>query len=262
MIYTLGVDIGSSSCKAVAMADGRDIVAAVAVQSGTGTSGPSRVMEQLYSASGLTQDDFAASVVTGYGRYSMEIPAKAISEISCHAKGVHFLFPSARTILDIGGQDCKAIVIDDDGIVQEFYMNDKCAAGTGRFIDNMARVLEIDVKEMGNYDETSKNKVAVSSTCTVFAESEVISLLSKKVNKEDIIAGIHDSVISRAMGLVNRTAKKPDYVLTGGVALNKGVRRAFEEAMGCRILVAEKPQLTGALGAALFAYKDAVKNKK
>ena len=145
MKYTLGIDIGSSACKAVVLGDGKEIVAQAAVQAGTGTSGPERVLEKIYTVSGLHQQDFIRTVVTGYGRYSLEIAHKAISEISCHAKGIHFLFPEARTILDIGGQDCKAISIDENGTVLNFFMNDKCAAGTGRFIDNMARVLELQV---------------------------------------------------------------------------------------------------------------------
>lgn len=255
MSITLGVDIGSSACKAVALRDGTEIVAQSLIQVGTGTSGPERVLRDIYAKTGLQQSDFAYTVVTGYGRYSLDIADKAISEISCHSKGVHFLFPTARTILDIGGQDCKAISIDENGAVQCFFMNDKCAAGTGRFIDNMARVLELSVEQMGEYDALSTEKVVVSSTCTVFAESEVISLLSKKKKKEDIIYGIHDSVISRAAGLLNRTHKQPDFVLTGGVAKNAGIRRALEQELKQPVLVAQEPQMTGALGAALYAWK-------
>lgn len=255
MKYTLGIDIGSSACKAAVLGDGKEIVAQAVVQAGTGTSGPERVLEKIYAVSGLHQRDFIRTVVTGYGRYSLEIADKAISEISCHAKGIHLLFPEARTILDIGGQDCKAISIDENGTVLNFFMNDKCAAGTGRFIDNMARVLELQVEEMGDYDALSTEHVVVSSTCTVFAESEVISLLSQKKKKEDIIYGIHNSVISRGMGLLNRTRMQPAFVLTGGVAKNAGVRRALREELRQPILVADEPQMTGALGAALLAWK-------
>ena len=255
MVYTLGIDIGSSACKAVVLRDGTEIAAQAVIQTGTGTSGPERVLEEIYRISGLQQKDFAFTVVTGYGRYSMDIADKAVSEISCHARGVHFLFPAARTILDIGGQDCKAISIDARGAVQCFFMNEKCAAGTGRFIDNMARVLELDVAQMGEYDALRGEKIVVSSTCAVFAESEVISLLSKKVRKEDVIGGIHDSVVSRAMGLFNRTKMEPEFVLTGGVAKNAGVRRALQQELQSPVLVSGEPQLTGALGAALYAWK-------
>ena len=150
----------------------------------------------------------------------------------------------------------KAIAIDDNGAVQNFYMNDKCAAGTGRFIEVMAHILEIDVSEMSAYDALSQHPVAVSSTCTVFAESEVISLLSQQNRKEDIIRGVHNSVISRSMGLLYRTGMQEDFAITGGVAKNEGVVNALKRELGKPVYVAEKPQLTGAIGAALFAWQE------
>ncbi|QAT49967.1 2-hydroxyglutaryl-CoA dehydratase [Caproiciproducens sp. NJN-50] len=255
MQLTMGVDIGSASSKAVILRDGRDLVAQAAVQSGTGTSGPDRVMEEIMCVSNKKQEDIAYTVVTGYGRFSLDAADKQISEISCHAKGVHFFLPDVRTILDIGGQDVKAISIDENGAVQNFYMNDKCAAGTGRFIEVMSRILEIDITEMGNYDKLSQNPVTVSSTCTVFAESEVISLLSQKKAKEDIIRGVHESVVNRAAGLLYRTRMEEDFALTGGVAQNSGVARALERELKRKIYIADHPQMTGAVGAALFAWE-------
>ena len=255
-MYTMGIDIGSASSKAVILKDGRDIICDAVIQAGTGTSGPDRVMEEIYSKSGISPDDIKRTVATGYGRFSVETADRQVSEITCHAKGISFLIPGAHTILDIGGQDVKAIAIDDKGSVRNFYMNDKCAAGTGRFIEVMSRILEVDISEMGDWDEKSKENVVVSSTCTVFAESEVISLLSQKKNKEDIIRGVHNSVVSRASGLLYRTALEDKVVFTGGVAKNEGVYRSLVRELKRPVYRAEEPQITGAVGAACIAWND------
>lgn len=259
MIYVLGIDVGSASSKAVIMDEDAKIVKSAVIQSGTGTSGPSRVLTAIFEGTALTQSDMAKTVATGYGRYVFEGADRQVSEISCHAKGVHYIFPNARTILDIGGQDVKAIAIDEKGSVQDFYMNDKCAAGTGRFIEVMARILEIPLEDMAKWDEKSEHPVSVSSTCTVFAESEVISLLSQNKAKEDIIRGVHESVISRSIGLLMRTPMAEDFVMTGGSAKNRGVVEALKREIKKPVYVAENPQITGAIGAALYALKDAKK---
>ncbi len=259
-MYVLGVDVGSTSSKAVLMKDG-EIAEYAVVQAGTGTSGPDRVLAEIFAKSGITREQVGRIVGTGYGRYSLDLADRQVSEISCHAKGVHHLLPSARTILDIGGQDVKAISIDEQGHVLNFYMNDKCAAGTGRFIEVMARILEVGIEEMAELDKESQNPVTVSSTCTVFAESEVISLLSQRKAKVDIIRGIHNSVVSRSMGLLMRTPMEEDFVLTGGVAQNGGVLRALENALNKKVYMTQTPQITGAVGAALFAWEDLTKRK-
>ena len=257
-MYVLGIDVGSASSKAVVFKDGA-FYAGTVVQAGTGTSGPDRVLKDILASTGLTMNDIKRTIATGYGRFSLDFADKQISEISCHAKGVHYVFPKARTILDIGGQDVKAIAIDNKGTVQNFYMNDKCAAGTGRFIEVMAHILELDINDMGDWDAKSQNPASVSSTCTVFAESEVISLLSQKKKKEDIIRGVHNSVVSRAMGLLMRTSMQEDFVMTGGVAYNSGVVRALEREIGHPVYVSDKSQLMGAIGAALYAWNDCIK---
>ena len=200
-MYVLGLDVGSASSKVVILDDDKNIVSSSVVQVGTGSSGPSRALNEALGKVNLTLDDMKKIVATGYGRYSFERADKQISEISCHAKGIYHLVPTARTIIDIGGQDAKAIRLDDNGMVSQFFMNDKCAAGTGRFLDVMARVLEINITDMADYDSRATEVVNVSSTCTVFAESEVISHLSNNIPKENIIAGIHASVASKACGL-------------------------------------------------------------
>lgn len=203
-MYTMGVDVGSASSKVVILEDGIRVVTEKVVQLGTGSSGPQRVLEEALEASGLRMEDMARVVATGYGRFSFEGADRQVSEISCHAKGIYHLVPSARTIIDIGGQDAKAIKLDERGGVVQFFMNDKCAAGTGRFIDVMARVLEVTTGEMQEYDAKATEPAPISSTCTVFAESEVISQLSQGTSKENIIAGVHASVAVKACGLAHR----------------------------------------------------------
>lgn len=261
MYYTLGVDIGSASSKAVILNGDREVIASAVIQAGTGTSGPGRVMAEIFSTSGLRRGDIDWVVATGYGRYQNELANSQVSEITCHAKGVHYLFPSARTILDIGGQDAKAISINENGRVLRFFMNEKCAAGTGRFLEVMSRILEIPLSDMGQYDELAQDEVQVSSTCTVFAESEVISLLSRGEQRNDIVRGVHNSVVSRAAGLLYRTAMEPDFVLTGGVAQNAGVVRALERELKRSVLVSDQAQLTGAIGAALLALEQVMKQE-
>lgn len=259
-MYTLGIDVGSASSKAVILKDGKDIVAAEVVQIGTGSTGPQRALEKVFETSGLKKEDISYTVATGYGRFAFKDADKQVSEISCHAKGIYFLVPTARTIIDIGGQDAKAIRLDSNGGIKQFFMNDKCAAGTGRFLEVMARVLETTLDKMAELDEQATDTAPISSTCTVFAESEVISQLSNGESRNNIIKGVHLSVASRACGLAYRGGLEKDVVMTGGVAQNAGVVRAVAGVLKTDVIVAPNPQTTGALGAALFAYEAAQKN--
>lgn len=261
-MYTMGIDVGSASSKAVILRDGKEVVAGLAVQAGTGSSGPGRVLEEITAVSGLDLKDMDFILATGYGRTALPMANKQMSEITCHAKGVFFQDPSVRTIIDIGGQDVKAIALDDRGGIRQFYMNDKCAAGTGRFLEVMARVLEVPLEEMAEYHFRSKNPAQVSSTCTVFAESEVISLLSRGTAKEDIIAGVHFSVAAKARALAQRVGVRREVVLCGGAAKNGGVADAIEKELGAPLVVAQNPQLTGALGAALLAYEEMMRKER
>ena len=258
-MYTIGIDIGSTACKAVALKDGKEITGSSIIQTGTGTSGPARVYEDVFRAASLAPEDISRIVVTGYGRLTFDKADNQISELSCHAKGVHFLLPNARTIIDIGGQDAKALKLSPAGTLTGFVMNDKCAAGTGRFLDVMAKILEVDVGELAELSSKSTERISISNVCTVFAESEVISQLAAGKKREDIAAGIHMSVANRVAGLARRVGFEPDVVLTGGVAQNLGVIRAMSEILEMKIIPAPMPQLTGALGAALFAYYEAIK---
>ena len=236
------------------MGEAGEILAAQVVNLGTGTKGVHQALEAAYAQAGVGPEEVRYAVVTGYGRMTYQGADKQITEISCHAKGVRHLSPEARTIVDVGGQDTKVIRLNDQGGVENFVMNDKCAAGTGRFLDVMARVLEVKVEELGALGAQSTKNLAISSTCTVFAESEVISQLAQGSDKRDIINGIHHSVASRVAGLAHRVGAKELVVMTGGVAQNTGVVKALEEELGRTIHTSPLTQYNGALGAALFAY--------
>ncbi|MEG1932288.1 MAG: (R)-2-hydroxyglutaryl-CoA dehydratase activase HgdC, partial [Pygmaiobacter sp.] len=203
-IYTLGIDVGSTASKCVILENGKDIIAKSLIDVGAGTSGPQRAIDEVLESCGKTKEDMNYILATGYGRNSLlDLADKQMSELSCHARGAYFLFPEVHTVIDIGGQDVKVLHIDQ-GVMVNFQMNDKCAAGTGRFLDVMARVLEVKVSELAGLGAQSTKRVAISSTCTVFAESEVISQLAQATDKCDIINGIHHSVASRVVGLARR----------------------------------------------------------
>ena len=228
-IYTLGIDIGSTASKCIMLADGKEIVAKSLISVGAGTSGPQRAISEVLEQAGKTKEEMAFVLATGYGRNSLEgIADTQMSELSCHAKGATFLFPQVHTVIDIGGQDVKILQVEN-GVMTNFVMNDKCAAGTGRFLDVMARVLEVKVEDLGTLGAQSTKTVEISSTCTVFAESEVISQLSMGTDKRDIINGIHHSVAARVTGLAHRVGIRDQVVMTGGVAQNSGVVKALEE---------------------------------
>ena len=252
-MYVLGIDIGSTACKGVVMDENKNIVASAVIPSGTGTSGPRKLEAELTAACGIEKSEFSKIVATGYGRQQYEGADKQPSELSCHTKGVVFLIPGVRTIIDIGGQDAKAIKLNAKGKMDNFVMNDKCAAGTGRFLDVMAKVLETEISNLEKLDTAAEDPVSISNTCTVFAESEVISHLSANVSKEDIVAGIHNSVAKRVASLAKRIGIQDEVVMVGGVARNGGVVRAMGEALGKKVVVPQQAQLTGAIGAALTA---------
>lgn len=261
-IYTLGIDIGSTASKCVMLCNGKDIVSKSLISVGAGTSGPQRAIAEVLENAGMTRDQMAYVLATGYGRNSLEgIADHQMSELSCHAKGASFLFPDVHTVIDIGGQDVKVLQVEN-GVMTNFVMNDKCAAGTGRFLDVMARVLEVKVEELGDLAAKSTKDVAISSTCTVFAESEVISQLAMDTDKCDIINGIHHSVAARVAGLAHRVGVRELVVMTGGVAQNSGVVKALEEELGHTIHTSPLTQYNGALGAALFAYQRYLKEQK
>lgn len=260
-IYTMGIDVGSTASKCVIMKDGQEIAAKSLIAVGTGTSGPSRAIAEVLESAGMKREDMDFVLATGYGRNSLDgLADMQMSELSCHAKGATYLFPEVRTVIDIGGQDVKVIEIEN-GMMKNFVMNDKCAAGTGRFLDVMARVLEVRVEDLGDLGDKSTREVGISSTCTVFAESEVISQLAVGTDKCDIIDGIHRSVAGRVSGLCNRVGVRDQVVMTGGVAQNHGIVKSLKKQLGHEIYTSPLTQYNGALGAALFAYNKAIRNK-
>ncbi|MFA5638153.1 MAG: acyl-CoA dehydratase activase [Anaerovoracaceae bacterium] len=249
----LGLDIGSSSSKAVILNKRGNILSEAVINIGTGSRGPQKVIEEALSRANATKQDIKKTVVTGYGRMTFQEADKQITEISCHAKGVFRILPSARTIIDIGGQDAKVIRIDGTGNVKNFVMNEKCAAGTGRFLEVMGRVLDTTIDGLSDMADRGEEGVTISSTCTVFAESEMISQLAAGEKIEDVALGAHRSIAQRVAGLVNRIGAEPDVVMSGGVALNESVIKALEKEIGFPIIRLKSPQTMGALGAAVYA---------
>ena len=249
----LGIDIGSTASKCVIIDESGEVVSHGLYASGAGTKGPKTAVDEALAGANATMDDIAYSCATGYGRNLMDWTNTEMSELSCHAKGASKLFPTAHTVIDIGGQDAKVLQIGENGMLENFVMNDKCAAGTGRFLDVMAGIFGCKVSELSDYDKESTHVASISSTCTVFAESEVISKLASGEPIADVVAGIHASVVDRASGLIHRVGIHPDVAMTGGVALNESLRHRLEEKIGYPILTSDFAQLNGALGAAMYA---------
>ena len=255
-VLTLGMDVGSTTSKCLILRGGAEIISAALISAGTGTSGPRRALEEALGKACLKREELAAVIATGYGRATFPGADKTVSELSCHALGAHFLTPEARTVVDIGGQDVKALSLSPEGKLLGFLMNDKCAAGTGRFLEVMARVLEKEVPDLAEMDARAEGIVPISSTCTVFAESEVISQLAKGVSLPDLVKGIHASVAVRTAALVRRLGLTAPVAMTGGVARNAGVVRALEKELDTPIRVSPLAQLAGALGAAIYGWEN------
>lgn len=246
--------MGAITTKAVLLDSEGRVVAYKVIRTGASSKEASlRVLRGLEEEAGIDRGDITFTVATGYGRAIVPYADTKVTEITCHAKGAYREYPSVRTVIDVGGQDSKVIKVGEGGRVLNFVMNDKCAAGTGRFLEVMAQALEVKLEELGPLSMKSKVKVSISSTCTVFAESEVVGLIAKGVAKEDIIAGIHEAMASRIYSMAMNVGVEDDVVMTGGVAKNTGFVRALEEKLGRRIVVPAEPQIIGALGAALIA---------
>ncbi len=250
--YYLGVDIGSLTAKVVLVNEAGNLVGRAVRRSGyRGKEVALSLVDELLRESGLSAREVARTVATGYGRVTF--PAdREISEISCQAAGVVHLFPGVRTVIDIGGQDSKVMQVLPSGRVVDFAMNDKCAAGTGRFLEVMAQALEVRVEDLGKMAAAARERCSISSVCTVFAESEVISNLARGAAREDIVAGVCMSVASRVAAMASRLSREPEVAFTGGVARNTGVVRALAEELGQTLLVPLDPEITAALGAALL----------
>lgn len=252
-MYHAGIDLGSITAKAVIMGNGQILGSAITFSGYNSAETARKVLSEALEKASLTRDAVARLVATGYGRIRVPGADEQITEITCHARGAYWLHPETRTIIDVGGQDSKGIALNDRGKVVDFVMNDKCAAGTGRFLEVMAHALEEDLNRFGELGLAAPRRAQISNTCTVFAESEVISHIAAGVPKDVIIAGIHEAIAARISGMVQRIAVRDQVVMTGGVARNAGVARMLEEKLGRRILVPPEAQITGAIGAALIA---------
>jgi predicted CoA-substrate-specific enzyme activase len=252
-LITVGIDIGSISTKAAVMRDNALIATCLQLTGYNACQAGREVFERALSDGGIAADAVDRVVSTGYGRNRVDFAHRTITEITCHAAGVHFLTPGAMGIIDIGGQDSKVIVVDRTGRVVDFAMNDKCAAGTGRFLEVMARALEVDLDDFGRLSDAAAAPCAISSLCTVFAESEVISLIARGEARENIIAGLHEAIAARVSAMAGRVRLPSPVVMTGGVARNSGVVKALEKKLGVLIDVSAYAQVNGAIGAALLA---------
>jgi benzoyl-CoA reductase subunit A len=248
-----GIDIGSRAAKAAIIKDGT-ILATTICDTGPESVKTAHVtINSVLGGTGLTLEDIDYTVATGYGRVLVPFAQENISEISCHARGINWSYPSVRTILDMGGQDCKAIRCDSEGHVTNFVMNDKCAGGTGRFLEMIADVLNIPLTDIGDLALQSKEAIPFNTICAVFAKSEAITHLRHGVAHSDILAGLNEAIATRCLNLLKRVSIEKDFTITGGIAKNKGMVAKIAEKVGLEPLLAEDPQIIGALGAALFA---------
>lgn len=259
-MIVVGIDSGSLSTDAVVLDENRKVLGKSVVRTGASNVKASEsALEEALNAAGIKKADVGYVLSTGYGRNGLDFSDAQVTEITCHARGAHFLFPGTRTVIDIGGQDSKAIKVSEKGKVLDFAMNDKCAAGTGRFLEVMARTLEVELDDMGEQSLKSTNEVTVSSMCTVFAESEVVSLVAAGHPKEDIIRGLHKAISERTIALASRVGNEPEITFTGGVAKNKGMVAELEKKLNVKLNIFEDPQIVGAIGAGLIALERAQK---
>ncbi len=256
MRIAAGVDVGSTQTKAVIMSDngGVNILARALVDTGANVQrAAERAFDQCCEQAALHSSDVGFVVGTGYGRYKIAFGNTQMTEITCHAKGAAFLCPGTRTVIDMGGQDSKAISVGTSGEVIDFVMNDKCAAGTGRFLANSAEVMGISLDEIGPLSLQAKYPVRIATVCTVFVESDILSYLAQGKTAEDILGGVHLAIAKRTLSLARRLNIEPEITMTGGVARNIGMVRALEEVLGRKVQVSPDAQFIGAVGAALFA---------
>ncbi len=256
MRYAAGVDVGSTQTKAVIVQDGGGVkvIASALVDTGANVqkAGEKGFLAACREA-GISPQQVGYVVGTGYGRYKIQFGNSQMTEISCHARGAHFLFPNTRTVIDMGGQDSKAISIGPEGNVLDFVMNDKCAAGTGRFLANAADVLGMSLDDIGPMSLKGKNPVKITTVCTVFVESDILSYLAQGKKAEDVLSGVHLAIARRTISLARRVPVEPAITMTGGVARNVGMVKALEEVLGVQLQISPQAHFAGAMGAALFA---------
>lgn len=263
MIFA-GLDIGSVSTKVAIIDKDKKIICFEVLRTGSNSKkAAEKCMQIALDKAKLSFDNITNLIATGYGRKIVPFKSDEISEISCHARGANYLFPDTRTVIDIGGQDSKAIRLDDNGEAIDFNMNDKCAAGTGRFLEEMAKALDTTVENLGKLSLRSKKSLVISSMCTVFAESEVVSLLAENETREDVAKALHNAIADRVLSLAHKVRLANAVTVTGGVAKNIGVTEAIKSKLpNITVRIPEEPQIMGALGAALIAHDLALSKEK
>ena len=255
--HVMGIDFGSTTAKAVIVNLKGEIVASCVSHMGAiSNQAVEAAVAGVLEQAGLTQADMGRTVSTGYGRRMLDIADKNFTEITCHARGAVAMVPDARLVIDIGGQDSKVISVDSNGLVAQFAMNDRCAAGTGKFLEVLARAMEIELEEMGDVAMAATQELKISSMCATFAETEVISLRAEGNSKPDVLGAVHQAIASRTLGLVSRVGKKGPVVMTGGVAKNRAAVHYIEKTLGLPVILPGNPQVAGALGAALIGLDD------
>lgn len=257
-----GIDIGSLSAEAVILTDGELAAWSILPTGADSRRAAEQALVEALRTAGIGREQVAFVVATGYGRISVPYADRRVTEITCHGQGTIHLIPGARTVIDIGGQDSKVIRVDPRGAVQDFAMNDKCAAGTGRFVEVMARALETDLEGFNRLAEKAEKPAAISSICTVFAESEVVSLIGQGTPRAEIARGLCEAVADRVAALAHRVGLVEEVVMTGGVAKNSSIVAAISRKLGVELVIPEEPQIVGALGAALIAQEFASQAKK
>ena len=259
MIYGGGVDVGSTQTKAILLSQDRRIVGRALINTGANvTMAAERAFRQAASAAGVDPQEVAYVVGTGYGRYKVTFGNAQITEISCHARGANLLFPKTRTVIDMGGQDAKGIRVGEQGDVKDFVINDKCAAGTGRFLSNAAETVGLSLDKIGPISLEAKKPVRLSTVCAVFVESDIMSYLAEGKTVPDILGGVHSAIAARTVALVRRVGIEPEIAFTGGVSRNIGMVKALEEKLGFSVNVCDDSHYIGAIGAAIFALERAL----
>ncbi len=258
----LGVDLGSTTAKAVVVGDDGAILSASTVSMGAvSRAGMERAVAEALEGAGLAAGDLGGTISTGYGRRLVPGAQRTYTEITCHARGTAAMVPGARLVIDIGGQDSKAITVDADGLVEDFAMNDRCASGTGRFYEVLARAVECPLPELADLALAGTDDLEVSSMCATFAETEIVSLLAQGADVADIASSVHRAIAARTLALVAQVGRKAPVVMTGGVARNRAAVEFLARALGVEVQVPQYPQITGAYGAALLAREAAGRGK-
>jgi predicted CoA-substrate-specific enzyme activase len=259
MVYGGGVDVGSTQTKAIVLSEDRRIIGRALINTGANVSmAADRAFREAVDAAKLAPASVAYVVGTGYGRYKVNFGNAQITEISCHARGANLLFPNTRTVIDMGGQDAKGIRVGEQGDVKDFVMNDKCAAGTGRFLSNAAETVGLSLDKIGPVSLEAKKPVRLSTVCAVFVESDIMSYLAEGKTVPDILGGVHSAIAARTVALVRRVGIEPEITFTGGVSRNVGMVKALEEKLGHPVNVCDDSHFIGAIGAAVFALERAL----